>query len=110
MYEEGKDLIEKDYAYVTDEIKQIKEACGDKTLKVIIETCLLTDEEKVKACECILEAKADFVKILCSYQRFLLTDRHFLHHIHYASPPQFPHPPWCVAPSWTFRKALPSSV
>ena len=51
-----------------------------------------------------------FVKILCSYQRFLLTDRHFLHHIHYASPPQFPHPPWCVAPSWTFRKALPSSV
>ena len=55
-------LKDKDYAYVTDEIKQIKEACGDKTLKVIIETCLLTDEEKVKACECILEAKADFVK------------------------------------------------
>ena len=35
---------------------------GDKTLKVIIETCLLTDEEKVKACECILKAGADFVK------------------------------------------------
>ena len=55
-------LKDKDYAYVTDEIRKIKEACGDKTLKVIIETCLLTDEEKVKACECILEAKADFVK------------------------------------------------
>ncbi|MBQ9425460.1 MAG: deoxyribose-phosphate aldolase [Erysipelotrichaceae bacterium] len=55
-------LKDKDYAYVTDEIRRIKETCGEKTLKVIIETCLLTDEEKVKACECILEAKADFVK------------------------------------------------
>ena len=55
-------LKDKDYAYVTQEIRKIKEAVGDKTLKVIIETCLLTDEEKVKACECILQAKADFVK------------------------------------------------
>ena len=55
-------LKDKDYTYVTEEIRKIKEAVGDKTLKVIIETCLLTDEEKVKACECILEAKADFVK------------------------------------------------
>ena len=55
-------LKDKDYAYVTDEIRRIKEACGSKTLKVIIETCLLTDEEKVRACECILEAGADFVK------------------------------------------------
>ena len=55
-------LKDKDYAYVTNEIKQIKQACGNKTLKVIIETCLLTDEEKVKACECILNAGADFVK------------------------------------------------
>ena len=58
----------------------------------------------------LIVSETYFIKILCSYQRFLLTDRHFLHHIHYASPPQFPHPPWCVAPSWTFRKALPSSV
>jgi len=50
------------YDYVTDEIAQIKNVVGDKTLKVIIETCLLTDEEKVKACECILKAGADFVK------------------------------------------------
>ncbi len=55
-------LKDKDYAYVTDEIRRIKEACGSKILKVIIETCLLTDEEKVRACECILEAGADFVK------------------------------------------------
>ncbi len=55
-------LKDKDYAYVTDEIRSIKEVCADRTLKVIIETCLLTDEEKVKACECILDAKADFVK------------------------------------------------
>ena len=55
-------LKDKDYDYVTEEIRKIKEAVGDKTLKVIIETCLLTDEEKVKACECILKAGADFVK------------------------------------------------
>ena len=41
-------LKDKDYAYVTDEIRRIKETCGEKTLKVIIETCLLTDEEKVR--------------------------------------------------------------
>ena len=55
-------LKDRDFDYVTDEIAQIKEAVGDKTLKVIIETCLLTDEEKVAACKCILNTKADFVK------------------------------------------------
>ena len=55
-------LKDNDMDYVTEEIRQLKEACGDKVLKVIIETCLLTDEEKVRACEAILEAKADFVK------------------------------------------------
>ena len=55
-------LKDKNYDYVTEEIREIKQACGEKTLKVIIETCLLTDEEKEKACECILEAGADFVK------------------------------------------------
>lgn len=48
--------------YVRDEIATIKEACGDKVLKVIIETCLLTDEEKVRACTLSKEAGADFVK------------------------------------------------
>lgn len=55
-------LKSKDYDYVEDEIRQIKEAIGDNVLKVIIETCLLTDEEKVKACELSVKAGAGFVK------------------------------------------------
>lgn len=55
-------LKDRDLEYVTNEIKAIKEACGNHVLKVIIETCLLTDEEKELACKCILDAKADFVK------------------------------------------------
>lgn len=55
-------LKDKDYDYVLDDIKAVKEAIGDKTLKVIIETCLLTDEEKIKACELSEKAGADFVK------------------------------------------------
>ena len=50
------------FEFVENEIRQIKEAIGDNVLKVIIETCYLTDEEKVKACELSLAAKADFVK------------------------------------------------
>lgn len=48
--------------YVKEEIKLLKEVAGNKILKVIIETCLLTDEEKVTACLCAKEAGADFVK------------------------------------------------
>ncbi len=48
--------------YVLDEIRDIKEACNHILLKVIIETCLLTDEEKVRACKLAVEAGADFVK------------------------------------------------
>lgn len=55
-------LKDKDYDYVLEDIKAVKEAIGDKTLKVIIETCLLTDEEKIKACELSEKAGADFVK------------------------------------------------
>ena len=55
-------LKDKDYAYVLDDIKACKEAIGDRILKVIIETCLLTDEEKIKACELAEEVGADFVK------------------------------------------------
>ena len=51
-----------DYDKILDEIKAIKDACGDKTLKVIIETCLLTDEEKRKMCEVVSESGADFIK------------------------------------------------
>ena len=47
---------------VEEDIRQVKKACGDKHLKVIIEACLLTDEEKVRACELSVKAGADFVK------------------------------------------------
>ena len=40
----------------------IREACGDKLLKVIIETCYLTEEEKIKMCEIVTEVKADYIK------------------------------------------------
>lgn len=50
------------YKECLDDIKAVREACPSKVLKVIIETCLLSDEEKVKACELSAEAKADFVK------------------------------------------------
>lgn len=48
--------------YVLQEISLLKQACGSRILKVIIETCLLTDEEKVRACTLAKEAGADFVK------------------------------------------------
>ena len=55
-------LKDKDYDLVENEIRKIKEAIGSNVLKVIIETCYLTDDEKVKACELSVNAKADFVK------------------------------------------------
>lgn len=55
-------LRAKEYDYVLNEIVEIKKACGDKILKVIIETCLLTEEEKIKMCELVTEAKADYIK------------------------------------------------
>ena len=61
-------LKDRDYSVVLEDIKAVKEACEDKTLKVIIETCLLNDVEKVKACELAKEAGADFVKTM-SLQR-----------------------------------------
>ena len=51
-----------DTDYVLDEIRQIKAACGDHILKVIIETCLLTEEEKIKMCEIVTESGAEFIK------------------------------------------------
>ena len=50
------------WAEITDEIAQIKAACKGRLLKVIIETCLLTDEEKIALCKCVTEAKADYIK------------------------------------------------
>ena len=55
-------LKEKQYDAVEQEIRALKEACGDHILKVIIETCLLTDEEKIKMCELVTKAGADYIK------------------------------------------------
>ena len=55
-------LKDGDDAFVTNEIKALKEAAGSHCLKVIIETCLLSDEEKVRACKDVVAAGADFVK------------------------------------------------
>ena len=49
-------------AQVCEEIKAIKAACGDKILKVIIETCLLTEEEKIRMCKIVTDAGADYIK------------------------------------------------
>ncbi len=56
------DLKNKEYEKILDEISKIKEAAGEHILKVIIETCYLTDEEKIKMCEIITKAGADFIK------------------------------------------------
>jgi len=55
-------LKEENYDYVLNEINQIKEKCKDKILKVIVETCLLTEFEKIKICDIISKSKADFIK------------------------------------------------
>ena len=49
-------------AYVLDEIKAIKRACKGRLLKVIIETCLLTEEEKIRMCEIVTESGAEYIK------------------------------------------------
>ena len=55
-------LKNKEYDAVREDIRAVKEAVGDKVLKVIIETCLLTDEEKEKMCDIVCEAGADYIK------------------------------------------------
>ena len=56
MYKDG------EYDYILNEIVVVKNACGNKILKVIIEACLLSDDEKIKMCEIITEAGADYIK------------------------------------------------
>ena len=55
-------LRAKEYGKVLEEIRTLKATCGDKILKVIIETCLLTEEEKIKMCEIVTESGADYIK------------------------------------------------
>jgi len=62
-------LKAKKYDFVKQEIEEIKEACGGKLLKVIIETCLLTDEEKIKMCEIVTEAGAQYIKTSTGFSK-----------------------------------------
>ncbi len=62
-------LKDHDDEYVKNEIAELKNVAGDKVLKVIIETCLLTDEEKVRVCKLAKEAKADFVKTSTGFSK-----------------------------------------
>lgn len=63
------DLKAKLYDKIKDEIIAIKAACNGKILKVIIETCLLSEEEKIKMCEIVTAAKADFIKTSTGFSK-----------------------------------------
>ena len=56
--------------YVRDEIATLKKVCGQRILKVIIETCLLTEEEKITACRLVTEAGADFIKTSTGFSKY----------------------------------------
>ena len=54
---------------ITKEIAAIKASCGDKILKVIIETCLLTDDEKIALCKCVSDSGADYIKTSTGFSK-----------------------------------------
>ena len=54
---------------IEEEIRTLKKVCGSKILKVIIETCLLTDEEKIKMCEAVTKAGADYIKTSTGFSK-----------------------------------------
>lgn len=60
---------DKRYDLVEQEIREIKAACGDKILKVIIETCLLTEEEKIELCKVVTNAKAEYIKTSTGFSK-----------------------------------------
>lgn len=62
-------LKEGNSEYVLNEIKEIRKACEGKILKVIIETCLLTDEEKIEMCKLVTDAKADYIKTSTGFSK-----------------------------------------
>lgn len=57
------------YDSIEEEIRTLKAACGDKILKVIIETCLLTDEEKIEMCRVVTDAGADYIKTSTGFSK-----------------------------------------
>lgn len=62
-------LKDKKYGLIEEEIRTLKAACGEKILKVIIETCLLTDEEKIKMCGIVTKAGADYIKTSTGFSK-----------------------------------------
>lgn len=60
---------DKKYDCIENEIKGLKEICGEKVLKVIIETCLLSEEEKVKMCEIVTRVGADYIKTSTGFSK-----------------------------------------
>ncbi len=62
-------LKDRKYDQIEEEIRILKNACGSKVLKVIIETCLLTDEEKVKMCEIVTRSGADYIKTSTGFSK-----------------------------------------
>lgn len=62
-------LRDRQYRLVEEEIRTLKAVCGEKILKVIIETCLLTEEEKVRMCELVTEAGADYIKTSTGFSK-----------------------------------------
>lgn len=57
------------YADIVNEIKEVKKACDGKILKVIIEACLLTEDEKIQMCRAVTEAGADFIKTSTGFSK-----------------------------------------
>ena len=62
-------LRQKRYDDVLEEIKAVKKACGERILKVIIETCLLTDEEKIEMCKIVSKSGADYIKTSTGFSK-----------------------------------------
>lgn len=62
-------LKDQKYELLEEEIRTLKAACGDKILKVIIETCLLTEDEKIKMCEIVTQAGADYIKTSTGFSK-----------------------------------------
>ena len=60
---------DREYARITQEIRSVKEAAGSRILKVIIETCFLEEEEKIRMCQAVTEAGADFIKTSTGFSK-----------------------------------------
>lgn len=65
----GRDVKNGDFEQITKEIAAVKEACGVYVLKVIVEACDRTTEEKIRLCRCVTEAKADYIKTSTGFGR-----------------------------------------